>query len=895
MRTLRAWLRRIMAVFGSARREREMADEIASHLQLHVDDNLRAGMTPEEARRQALIKFGPIEAIKEQHRERRGVPVLQHVGQDVRYALRWLRKTPAFSVAVIATIALAIGVNTAMFTVLNAAALQPLRTPQSANLISVALDIRGPSGRGVHGARSMLSWPEFSAVRDQVGDFDGAMAFNAFNPVTLGGTEPRQILATIASCEYFDVLRVRAELGRTFMRSDCDRGAPATVVITDAVWKSVFGADPSIVGRSVSINRTPFTVIGVTAAGFTGTEVVAEDVFVPIQTQPAITRGRNLIDNANMSWLSVIGRARDGASLGSVRAQLAVVAARLSAADPSRRTFRLDGTRATLSALPEARTLVLGVGAFIVGAVALVLLIACANIANLLLARSTERRKEFAIRMSLGASRRRLVQQLMSESLLLACIGGALGFWGAEWATRAIVRLLLGHLPHGVWPMIFDPRPDETVLIYAAALTTITGIAFGLVPALRGTRDATLELRTATSTDRPANRRLQQSLVGIQVAVCLVLLLSAGLLARGLYRAQTIDPGLDMNGVSVIAYDLRGAGYSPAAAAAFERRLTDRLAAMPGVRGVALTTAVPLSDQHQQTGFGVDPSGELRYLEFTQVSPAYFDLLGIPIVSGRKFSAADAASGRAAIVTESTAKRLWPGEDALTKTLTLDKIARPVVGVARDTQLSRLGESGASYVFLPRGTLAGSVSLSSAGVTMDEAFVLVAGTAAAPSVRELAAAVQSVDPELAVDVNRLADNLEQWRAPSMLIAILSAAIALLALVLALTGVFGTVAYAVSRRVKEIGIRVALGAARRDVMRLVVRQGMRPVFVGIAFGLAGSALASTLLVKLLYGLSPHDPWSFTLVPLAFFAVALAACYIPARRALEVEPTIALRAE
>jgi predicted permease len=381
----------------------------------------------------------------------------------------------------------------------------------------------------------------------------------------------------------------------------------------------------------------------------------------------------------------------------------------------------------------------------------------------------------------------------------------------------------------------------------------------------------------------------------VQVAVCLVLLLSAGLLARGLYRADTIDPGLGMETVSVVAFDLRGAGYTPAAASAFERRLIDRLSAMSGVSGVALTTAVPLSDQHSQTAFSIDGSDNVRHLEFSQVSSTYFDLLGLRIVRGRNFVPSEIESERAAIVTESTARRLWPGEDPLTKALTLDRIARPVVGVVRDAQVSRLGQSDSSYVFLPVSADVRSASHSSSAVTLDEVSVLIAGTPTTPSPRELTEAVRAIDPDLAVDVTRLAANLEQWRAPSLLVSSLSAALALLALVLALTGVFGTVAYAVSRRVREIGIRVALGAARRDVLRLMVRQGMRPVAIGIVLGIAGSALASTWFKKMLYGLSPHDPASFVLVPVGFFVVALAACYLPARRALKVEPTVALRAE
>jgi ABC-type antimicrobial peptide transport system permease subunit len=344
----------------------------------------------------------------------------------------------------------------------------------------------------------------------------------------------------------------------------------------------------------------------------------------------------------------------------------------------------------------------------------------------------------------------------------------------------------------------------------------------------------------------------------------------------------------------VVAYDLRGAGYSPVAAAVFQRRVAERLTSLPGVRAVAETTAVPLSDQHAETSFGIG-GDRRRYLEFSQVSASYFQLLGIPIVRGRTFLPSEMDSQRAAIVTESTARRLWPGADPLAQTLMLDTEARPIVGVVRDSQVSRLGSSTSDYVFLPIGSSEVAASRSAAGAVTDNAHILVAASAGRPTLRDLAAIVRGLDPELAVDVSPLAANLEQWRAPSVVVSSLSSAIALLAIVLACTGVFGTVAYTVSRRVREIGIRVTLGANRRDVLRLIVGQGMRPVIAGLAIGTLAAFAATTLLEKMLFGLSPHDPWSFVLTPAALAVIAVAACYVPARRALRVDPTIALRAE
>ncbi|MEO6238874.1 MAG: ABC transporter permease [Vicinamibacterales bacterium] len=885
IRFIRAALRRLAGTFTGSRRDRDLAEELESHLQLHIDDNVRSGMRPADARRAALVRLGPIEAIKEEYRDRRGVPVLAHVGQDLRFAARLLRKAPGFSVTAIVTIALAVGVNAAIFTILNAAALQPLAVPDGGRLATVAIGFEGEGRRGVHGSASMLSYAEYLAVRSQTRAFDGVLAFSPFNPATIGGPQPRSVLATLASCNYFEVLRIHAALGRVLAEGDCAPGAPATAVLSDRIWRSAFAADPSIVDRTVMLNRAPFRVVGVAEAGFTGTQLVPEDAYVPVTLQSTIARDREALANPNMSWLVVMGRLRDGASLASLRPELAVIAARITATLPPGRTARLTAGRSTLSTMPEIRTVVLAIGSVILAAVALVLLMACANIANLLLARASARRREMAVRLALGAGRGRLVQQLLTESLVLAAAGGVAGFIAASWTSRAVVRFLLGHLPPGAWPMVFDPQPDWRVALYSVALTALTGVAFGLVPALQATRrDLGFNFREGSGTDRRSSRRLQSTLVTVQVAVCLVLLLSAALLARGLYRAQTIDPGINMHNVTVVAYDLPNAGYKTAAAATLQRQVLERVAALPDVRTVAQTSAMPLSDQHAETEFVFPGSGRRSHFEFSSVSPSYFDVLHLPLVRGRAFNAAEVMSEAASIVTESTARRLWPGVDPLGQVLRLDDVDRPVVGVIRDAQVSRLGRTDEPYVFLPAGP-----------DSQMRVQMLVAGATAAPAGGPIRAAVAAIDPQLAVEITNLEDNLEQWRAPSKLVASLAATLAALALVLACTGVFGTVAYAVSRRVREIGIRVALGAAHGDVLGMIVRQGMRPVAIGIAIGLPAAAAVSTVLATMLFGLSPHDPWTFALAPAALFAIALAACYAPARRALRVEPSRALHTD
>ena len=886
MRRLRAALARLVGVLTTGRRERDMAAELESHIALHIDDNIRAGMPPAEARRQALLQFGPVEGIKEAYRDRGGIPILSHVARDVHYALRMLRRSPGLSATIILTTALGIGVNAGIFTLLNAAAFRSLPVPDGDRLMTVVLRHEGSAARGVAGTPGMLSHQEFLAVRDQSdAAFQGVMAFaSTFGTATLGGREPRPMNATMTSCEYFDVLRVRAALGRTFSPSDCIQGAPGTIVLSDRLWRSAFSADPSVVGRTVMVNRAPFLVIGVAAAGFTGIQLVREDAFVPLTFQRTFEPDGDLLGNPNMGWLNVGARLRDGTPPSSARAALAVVAARLTAAGPADRVLHLEATPATLSGLPDVRTVVLSVSAVIMAAVAVILLIACANIANLLLARAASRRREIAVRLALGASRGRLIQQLLTESLVLASIGGAAGGVIGAWSAVTLMRLLIARLPPTLGQLVFEPKPDFVVAGYSVVLTAATAIAFGLLPALQATKGQRLEIREAASTERPSARRLQSVLVAAQVALSVVLVLAAGLLTRGLYRAHTIDPGLNVNGVTVVSYDLRGARYTPAAAAGFQQQAATRLRAVPGVRVVAQADSVPLSDMHTETRFYFPGTEIGRFLEFSQVSADYFRALDLTFVSGRPFTETEVASERALIVTESTARRLWPGQDPLAQALVLNKIERPVVGVIKDAQLSRLGQTDTPYVFLPAGP-----------DSQLRMRLLVAAAPGTVTPRVLRDAIASIDPQLAVDVTSLEDTLEVWRAPSWIASIMAIALALLALILACTGVFGTVAYAVSRRVREIGIRVALGAAHEDIVRLMVRQGMRPVAAGMVLGVAGAAAVSSLLANMLFGLSPHDPVAFVAVTALLAAIALLACYVPARRALRVEPTIALRAE
>ena len=812
---------------------------------------------------------------------------------DLKFAFRQLLKNPGFTAVAVLALALGIGLNAGIFTILNAVALRPLRVQGSERLVCVFQDFsrnRGRVLRNVYDDPSRASYSEYREYRDNNHVFSGLIAYAPSVPATLGGERPQQIVGTLASGNYFEVLKVRPSLGRGFLDSDCTTpGESAVVVLSDEFWRSGFGADPSIIGKAITLNRTPFVVIGVAPAGFRGTEVVPTAFWAPLTMQRTFLRDKDILGDNFCGWLALMGRLKDGIGIGEVLADLGVIAARLDQTQPGRATT-LKIETATLAGAPQMRTLVFSVGGVILSAVVLVLVIACANIANLLLARAVGRRKEIAVRLAIGASRWRLVRQLLTESLLLALLGGVLGSFFAFWSSTAAVRFIQSHLPLGVPPFVLDVGPDTRVLTFALLSSLLTGITFGLVPALRSSRvDLSLAMkeRGAESEESPRRRGLLRSgLVATQVAACMVLLLTTGLLLRGLYRAQFIDPGFKMKNVAVASFDFTSAGYSDQQAEVFQRQFMERLAAIPGLDTVAQARSAPLSNRHYGGLFSTSGQEGSHPAEFNNVSPGYFQLLGIPIVEGRNFSDVENRAGaHVAIVTESTAHRFWPGQNPIGKTLRQGAYDLEVVGVARDAQVSHLARSDEPYVYLPAGPKEQS----------DLQFLAHSASGYATTAASIQATVRALDAELTVNIARLEDNFEYFRFPGRVLATLSAVLGVLALVLALIGVYGMVSYAVSQRVREIGIRMALGADAREVMALILRQAMRPVAVGMAIGIVGCAAASSILSSVLYGISPHDPVSFLFVPGFLLAVALLASYLPARSAAKVDPMEALRYE
>jgi predicted permease len=811
----------------------------------------------------------------------RGAEMLSNVRNDITYALRTLRGNPGFALAAIVPIALGIGINTAVFSLLNSVAWRALPVPDGETLVSVHQDFRGGPPRTVHGARALFSIPEYHAYRDEAQTLAGLTGYSRKWTVTLGRETIQEISGVLVTCNYFDVLGVTPAVGTGLTAANCATpGAPPVVVLSHSLWQSTFGGDRGILHKPIVLNGREVTVVGVAPPGFDGVDMARASFFAPTTIVGVFQPEQNFHDNAQVSWLTLVGRRRDNTALAQVRADLALVARRIDQQQPGRTTSLIVEPAAALS-LPVARRNVLRGAAIVMAAFGLVLLIAAANVANMMLARAAARTREIAIRLSVGATRGRLIQQLLTESAVIALAGALCGWLLFGWAFEALIPWLFASFP-GADPRI-DVTPDRTVLWFALGLTAATALVFGLVPALQASRsDVHAAMKRDGADARGRRGWLRGALIGAQIALCTMLLIPAGLLSRALYAAHTFNPRFDYRDVAVVSINLAGPKYEKGNAAAFHDQWLERVRALPGVESIARANRIPLSPGRSQSTFrlGDEPDGSV--VDVNTVSPEFFALLDMPIVAGRVFADGEAD---VVLVTESTARRYWPGQDPIGRTVVMSGRPRHIVGIVRDARVSHAEEAASSYMYLPaaRGDQRRISVLARTRLDF-------AGFAAA--VRTETA---RMDPGLLVNVQPLSANVALLQTLSEIAAGLGGILSLLAAVLAAIGVYGVVAYVVSRRRREVGVRLALGASGRDVQRLILGQTLRPIAIGLSIGVAAAAGTARLLQAVLFGVSPYDPVAFVAAPLLMLGIAAAAAFVPIRRAMRVNPMSVLRAD
>jgi len=819
--------------------------------------------------------------------------------QDLRYGARLLLKTPGFTLVAALSLALGIGANTTIFTLINAVLLNPLPVEDPSQLVSVwTTDERNQnSALGF----LQLSPMNYKDLRDKNEVFSGLAAHSGLPLNITGGTgDPQQVFGEIVSGNYFGVLGAKPAIGRGFVPDEDETpGAKLVCVLGYGEWQKRFGGEPSIVGRTISLNGQPFTVVGVMPKGFKGTNAIgAPAVWVPYMTYQQTTTGffLELIrpDQRRGLVFNVTGRLKPGVSVRQAEANLKTIARQLEQEYPNdnkgRSVTLVPLAQATIN--PGFRGNIVAAGGLLMTIVALVLLIACANVANLLLARAAARQKEIAVRLSLGATRAQLIRQLLTEGTLLALIGGAAGLVLAYWAQG----VLWSFRPPFLQADAVDIHPDARVLLFTLVIALATGVLFGLAPAIQASRpDLVVELKEKTSA--PAGSRsplsLRNILVAAQIALSLIALIGAGLFLRSLQNAQRINPGFDVDRLATMSFDLGAQGYTEERGRQFQQRVLERAASVPGVQSATLASTVPLfAGGFARTVFleGQDASDRRagRLVQITVASSHYLETLGIALVRGRATSEIDQPNTPSAVViNETMAKRFWPDQDAIGKRFKFfgQDNFQQVVGIARDSKYNFIGEDPTPYIYQ-----------ATTQVYQPQLSLFVKAPNPQAVIGTVRGEVQQLDRNLPLTgvftLNEIFDQ-SLW-APRMG-AWLLAVFAGLSLVLAVIGIYGVMAYSVSQRTRELGIRVALGASRADVVRLVVLQGLRLTITGVIVGLAVSLAVTRLVATLLFNVSPTDLVTFIAVPALLALAALGASYLPALRATRIDPVIALRYE
>jgi predicted permease len=882
--------------------DREFDAEVETHLEMLIEENISRGMTPEEAREAARRSLGNVTRVKESHRESRGLPQIETLFADLKYGARVLRANLGFTLIASLTLALGVGVVTTVFTAYDAVALKPLPVGDPSQVVRLERWF----ANGSHGdIQYGFSFPEYLYCRDRNDVFTSLVAATGSHMVVAGDGD--KLGGQLVTANYFTDLGVPAQIGRTFL-PDEDRtpGGNPVIVLSNAFWERQFHADRDVIGRIVKLNGVAFTVVGVAAKEFSGTSVIPQipDFWAPVSMQAQLAPGRDWLNTPGDQQFQILARLKPYSTTRRAEAETAGLIRQFAGTyEEAHRTTTVTLQHTSLLGNTEDVRFQASVLAIML-IVGMVLLVGCLNIANMLLARGAARQKEISVRLALGASRGRVIRQLLTESLLLSVIGGAGGLLLSIWTSKMLWIALEQFLERTSKGLGFDLAvgidlsPDWRVLAYAMALSLFAGLLFGLSPALQFSRP---DLTTALKTDGGfgggwSRSRLRSLLVATQVTVSMTLLISAGLLMRGLSRSQVAEPGYETESVYSVFGDF---GADPVKAAALEQRLMGRFQNLPEVRNVAQGTT-PLMGTWT---IPIMAGTELAKTLASSASDSYFDLFGIPIVRGRHLTPLESERASSlAIVSEATARKFWPGQDPIGKHFKLDMNYRKIytdfeiIGVAKDVRFASLSRVDVSRVYLAPQQARWTTGL----------LVRTQGDPRR-AVAAIRAAAGTIDPRLQAGLSTMnleAGPVQIQRSYAQISALFAGILAALALVLAGVGIYGVMSYLVSQRVKEIGVRVALGAKAGDVLFSVVVRGLRPVFCGLALGVAGAAALSALLHSTLalpgapdffYGVPFYDPATFLGLSAFLIAVAALASAIPARRALSVDPMIALRYE
>lgn len=877
---------RLRSLFRRDDTDRQLDQELRDHIEQKTEFYVSQGMNPQEARRAALVEMGGVEQTKEACRDERRVDWIQDLAQDLHYGVRILRKSPGFAAIAVLTLAVGIGANTTIFSIVEAVLLRSFPYPDPQQLVLV-FDVpqKQPD------ALASISYRDFTELREHNHVFSD-LAGNAFHDLTVTGAgEPFIVNIGAVTPEIFSVLGAQPLAGRVLLPEDGRKGAAPVAVLCESLWRSRFGSDPRVVGQSITLDMRSFTIVGILPASFRYPDGAAhQDAWIPVAQDPLFGP---LVSQPGARVLGGVARLKPGVSVEQAQAEMRTMAARLAAEFPASDagfTIRVQPYREAVVGNVKSGLLIL------LGAVGLVLLISCANIANLLLSRATSRMREIAVRLALGASRVRIVRQLLTESAVLGLFGGIAGVLLAIWA----VRLLGPFLPPQV-TRIGSIHVGAPVLAFAFGLSFAAALVFGLAPALLAT-PTRLQTNIAEGGERTGQRGGQQlrSFFAIsEIALAMVLLIAGGLLLRSFTLVTAVNPGFDATNVVEAEVSLPRFQYStPQQWTAFSNALLARLHAQPGFADSALGAPLPMDRQgaagfpFRIVGHAPLPNGKIPAADYATVSPEYFRVLRIPLLRGRLFSEQDSPEHpKVAIISETLARRYFHDEDPIGRQMKFgfppnSDVPREIVGVVGDVRDVALSRQPGPMMYVPfaqeplwGGEVVVRSSLGAASV--------------AAGIRQ---AVHAIDKDLPVtDVNTLSDALDRSIAPERFRTFLLASFGAIALILAAVGIFGVITYFVSQRTREVGVRMALGAQRADILRLVLGQATKLAFVGVAIGFAVALLLTRLMASLLYGVSARDPLTFGAVAILLLGVAACAGYIPASRATRVDPMVALRYE